>query len=165
MHLSVSASEPQHGLDSPMTTEIRFSSDPLLIPGICNAAANFAIDPHTGGEPKLTLVLRELLRNAVEHGNQRDKSRSVLCRLTRLGTRVIEIAITDEGAGFDLDAVNYQLPDTPQGSSNCGLRLVNALSDDLRIEDGGKTVVCRVSLDGDTAQEQRTTSANNPTKE
>lgn len=165
MQLSVSASEPPSGRDTPLTTEIRFSSDPLLIPGICSAAANFATLPESGGQPRLTMVLRELLRNAVEHGNQRDKSRTVLCRLRRLGTRVIEIVVTDEGAGFDPNAVNYRLPDALQESSRCGLRLVNALSDDLRFEDGGKTVICRVSLDGNTAPDDQRTSVNNPTKE
>ena len=165
MQLSVSASEPQCGIDTPVTTEIRFSSDPLLVPGICSAAANFATLPELGGQPKLTLVLKELLSNAVDHGNQRDSSRSVLCRLTRLGIRVIEIMITDEGAGFDLSAVNYRLPDAPQESSRCGLRLVNALSSDLHFEDGGKTVICRVSLDGDMVPDEQTTSTNNPSKE
>ena len=165
MQLSVSPCEPQDGLAYPLTTEIRFSSDPLLVPGICSAAANFAADQDSGGQPKLALVLRELLRNAVEHGNRRDSSRTVKCRITRLGTRAVEIVVTDEGTGFDSDAVDYQLPDTPQDSSHCGLRLVHALSNELRFEDGGKTVVCRVSLDGDTVSDEQSTPANNPTKE
>lgn len=164
MHVSVSQFEPPYGLDTPLTTEIRFSSDLLLIPGICNAAANFAANPQSGGQPKLILVLRELLRNAVEHGNQHDASRTVLCRLMRLGARVVEIIVTDEGSGFDSVAANFQLPNTPQDNSHCGLRLVYALSDDLRFEDGGKTVVCRVSLDGATLAEEPTTP-NNPNKE
>jgi len=157
MDISVSTLEPQNGLETPFTTEIRFSSDPLLVPGICNAAASFAGNLLSGDHPKLMLVLRELLRNAVEHGNGRDTSRTVLCRLSRqLGTRVIEIAVTDEGTGFDFAATNYQLPGVPQANSHCGLRLVYALSDDLRFEDGGRTVVCHVSLDGDTPAGERT---------
>jgi anti-sigma regulatory factor (Ser/Thr protein kinase) len=125
--------------------ELRFSSLRELVPGICLASATFAAGPGGGEMPKVTLVLRELLGNAIEHGNHNDPRRGVVCRVTRTGPQSVELSVTDEGSGFTADAVDLQFLDAPVDSGRGGLRLVNALSDSLRFELGGRRVVCQVS--------------------
>jgi len=95
--------------------------------------------------PKVNLVLRELLGNAIEHGNRNDPRRGVVCRVTRLSPHSVELSVTDEGLGFTADDVDLQFLDSPSDSSRGGLRLVNALSDSLRFELGGRRTVCQVS--------------------
>ena len=138
--------------------ELRFSSLRELVPGMCLACAAFAAGPGGGEMPKLTLVLRELLGNAIEHGNRNDCGRGVVCRVTRLGPRSVELSVTDEGAGFTADDVDLQFLDTPADSCRGGLRLVNALSDSLRFELGGRCTVCQISWDS----EDRHTSTTQP---
>lgn len=125
--------------------ELRFSSLRELVPGICLASSTFAAGPGGGEMPKVNLVLRELLGNAIEHGNRNDPRRGVVCRVTRLSPHSVELSVTDEGLGFTADDVDLQFLDSPVDSSRGGLRLVNALSDSLRFELGGRRTVCQVS--------------------
>lgn len=129
--------------------ELRFSSLRELVPGICLASSAFAAGPGGGEMPKVNLVLRELLGNAIEHGNHNDPRRSVVCRVTRISPQSVELSVTDEGLGFTADDVDLQFLDSPSDSSRGGLRLVNALSDSLRFELGGRRTVCQVSWNTD----------------
>ena len=59
-------------------------------------AAGFA----SRGEPRLKLVLIELLANAIEHGNRFDPEREVSVTVRRRGDR-LAVSICDQGPGFD----------------------------------------------------------------
>ncbi len=131
------------------SVELRFSSLRELVPGICLASSAFAAGPGGGEMPKVNLVLRELIGNAIEHGNRNDPRRGVVCRVTRLSPQSVELSVTDEGQGFTADDVDLRVLDCPSDSSRGGLRLVNALSDSLRFELGGRRTVCQVSWDSD----------------
>ena len=50
------------------------------------------------------LALEEALVNAIKHGNQMDRRKSICIRYRLLLDR-LEVQITDEGAGFDPDDV------------------------------------------------------------
>ena len=167
MHLTASDSATRHDDSGLPATTMRFNSDPVLLPGICSAAADFVAASRPSEVPKFTLVLRELLYNAIEHGNLHDASRSIVCEITKLGPECAEIAVTDEGAGFAAPDLGVQFPELPANSLHRGLRLVNALSSHLRFEEGGRRVVCRVSwsADDDPAPELQRRAADNPTKE
>lgn len=140
---------PAHPAPGCSSIELRFSSLRELVPGICLASATFAAGPGGGEMPKVTLVLRELLNNAIEHGNQGDPRRGVVCRITRLSPQSVEISVSDEGTGFMCEDVDLHFLDTPSDSCRGGLRLVNALSDVLRFELGGRRAICRVSWDSE----------------
>lgn len=129
--------------------ELRFSSLRELVPGICLASSAFAAGPGGGEMPKVNLVLRELIGNAIEHGNRNDPRRGVVCRVTRISPQSVELSVTDEGQGFTAEDVDLQILDSPSDSSRGGLRLVNALSDSLRFELGGRRTVCQVSWNSD----------------
>lgn len=51
-------------------------------------------------EFNLNFVIRELLNNAVEHGNQMQPHKQVMCRV-RYDEDVIIIEVTDEGEGLE----------------------------------------------------------------
>lgn len=131
------------------SVELRFSSLRELVPGICLASSAFAAGPGGGEMPKVNLVLRELIGNAIEHGNRNDPRRGVVCRVTRISPQSVELSVTDEGQGFTAEDVDLQILDSPADSSRGGLRLVNALSDSLRFELGGRRTVCQVSWTSD----------------
>ena len=145
MNLPAASTEPRIQDGAPQSVEIRFSSNPLLLAGICASAVDFVCGSHPGKPHEVAVVLRELLVNAVEHGNKHDLGKYVTCRVTRIGPHAAEIAVEDEGEGFDPTHVDLGYPASPAELSRNGLRIANALSCALSFEEGGRRVVCRLS--------------------
>ena len=94
--------------------------------------------------PRATLNLRvavgEALSNAILYGNQEDPKK--LVRVTAaLRPGVAEITITDEGPGFDPQAVlDPTRPENRDRSHGRGLFLLRSLSDDIRFNQRGNSV-------------------------
>lgn len=124
---------------------IRFSSYRELLPGICQASAAFARGTAGGESAKLVMILRELLDNAIEYGSRNNPAHEIACTITRIAPDSVDVAVSDEGEGFQSESLDLRSLVAPTDSRRGGLRLVNALSDSIRFEDGGRTVVCRVS--------------------
>ncbi len=133
--------------------EIRFSSLRELLPGICQLASSLATGSSTVNSPKLAIVLRELLMNAIEHGNHNEPGRVVALRVNRIGGQCVEIAIEDQGAGFRFDDIDVRPLDAPTDCCDGGLRLVSALSDSMSFDEEGRRVVCRLSWDPELRSE------------
>jgi serine/threonine-protein kinase RsbW len=95
----------------------------------------------TGEEPAVELALREALNNAVVHGNRLDAQKliHVRCRCA-VGTG-ISITVSDQGAGFDLNAVPNPLSVanlmTEHGR---GIHLMKLLMDEVLFERQGAEV-------------------------
>lgn len=81
----------------------------------------------------INFVLRELLNNAVEHGNAFMMNKKVTCHI-HYDNKVIEISVNDEGPGF-APSVNEvtKINDTGQQRSR-GLWLIQQLGLSLDIE-------------------------------
>jgi anti-sigma regulatory factor (Ser/Thr protein kinase) len=95
----------------------------------------------------LLLVIRELLINAIVHGNESNPSRIALVRVAKSGG-FYEVQVDDEGNGFDYDSLELGLPEYPQNLAGRGLVLVHALSERLIFERGGRRVRAIVHPDG-----------------
>jgi anti-sigma regulatory factor (Ser/Thr protein kinase) len=97
----------------------------------------------------LLLVVRELLINAIVHGNESKASRMTLVRVARRG-EAFEVQVDDEGEGFDYETLDLDLPDDPQSleGRGRGLVLVHELSEALVFERGGRRVQAIVYPDG-----------------
>ncbi len=145
MGLRVTSMTPEARDTAPHSVEVRFSSDSSLLAGICSSMADYACRGRQKNAHELMVVLRELLTNAVEHGNKHDPCKPVICRVTRLGAHAAEIAVEDEGDGFDPAQVDLGCPASPADLSRNGLRIANALSSALWFEEGGRRTVCRLS--------------------
>lgn len=94
----------------------------------------------------IKLVLRELLINAVEHGNTKIPSKTVKCSVKMAAPALCETYVEDEGAGFDWRKVDLQLPDTPDKLRKRGFPLVNAIADKIEFNERGNAVKAFVSL-------------------
>jgi serine/threonine-protein kinase RsbW len=100
-----------------------------------------------GSEIELEVALVEAVANAVIHGNRKDPQKRVYvtCRCSMDGE--VLLTIRDEGQGFDIHAV----PD-PLTEENLllthgrGIRLMQALMDEVEFEQGGKVVRMRKRL-------------------
>lgn len=98
-------------------------------------------------------VLRELLINAIEHGNRQDSSRKVFLTLELLKNQRIKITVNDEGEGFDPALVNMDPPkDTTQKRSR-GYGIINSFSDEIVFGKQGNPVTVYVSIPRETEME------------
>ncbi len=98
------------------------------------------------GAFELTIVLRELLVNAVEHGNQRDAGLKVTGSVERLEGPRYRIAVEDEGAGFDHRGLDMALPEDPKHVQDRGYTLINALTDQLEFSEKGNRITAVLTL-------------------
>jgi serine/threonine-protein kinase RsbW len=93
---------------------------------------------------KLSMAVREVLINALEHGNRGDLNKPIGLGFSLLNDRLV-VEVHDEGRGFDIS----QVPDPRQDecllkTSGRGLFLVRCFADDLRVKagnNGGATVL------------------------
>jgi serine/threonine-protein kinase RsbW len=100
-----------------------------------------------GSEIEIEVALLEAVANAVIHGNRNDPQKRVhvTCRCSM--DEEVLFTIRDEGEGFDIHAV----PD-PSTEENLlrthgrGIRLMQALMDEVGFEQGGKVVRMRKRL-------------------
>lgn len=89
------------------------------------------------------MAVREVMVNAVVHGNRYNKKKRVHLGIDSSPT-ALTVSIGDEGAGFDFDALPDPLsPENLLRQSGRGLLLVRAFMDDFQVQPrpGGGTEV------------------------
>jgi serine/threonine-protein kinase RsbW len=90
----------------------------------------------TKARARIGLAVREIVANAVIHGNRYDVSKKVLLEVRRSETQMA-IVVSDEGSGFDPNRVAD--PVSPEGlfrSSGRGLLLARTLMDEIHVGAG-----------------------------
>jgi anti-sigma regulatory factor (Ser/Thr protein kinase) len=89
-------------------------------------------------ELEIDLALQEALANAIRHGCQGDRTKSIQCCVTYDAGDVL-IVVRDPGPGFDVTAVANPLDETNLLKGNGrGIFLINQLMEDVRFADGGR---------------------------
>lgn len=127
-------------VEEPQKLVIRMSSDLSLLPQATRQCVAFLRGLGLGACPDVALVSRELLCNAIRHGNQNRQDKSVLLKVRRLNQRQVELEVEDEGTGFDHTHLNLDLPEDPRWLHHRGLAVVNTLAKGLRFNDTGNRV-------------------------
>lgn len=94
----------------------------------------------------LILILRELLINAVKHGNQNIPERIVMCRIEKLEESRFKIEVEDEGSGFDYGHLEMGLPKDPLHIKKRGYALINSLSDQIKFSSKGNRIIIYITL-------------------
>ncbi|EKD25796.1 MAG: Anti-sigma-factor antagonist [uncultured bacterium] len=97
-------------------------------------------------ETSLSFVLRELLMNAIEHGNGSDIKKAFICKLERLSATRYALTVSDEGNGFDTDKVLNMPPADPANPRNRGYSIINAYSDEVLFSNRGSKITAFISL-------------------
>ena len=97
------------------------------------------------------LAVREAVGNAIRHGNRQQGGSTVTLRVT-LRDALLEIAVRDEGTGFDPGAVPDPLaPENLLKPSGRGIFLMEKAMDEVSFHfepDGGTLVTMRRRLEG-----------------
>jgi serine/threonine-protein kinase RsbW len=100
-----------------------------------------------GSDIELEVALLEAVANAVIHGNRKDPHKRVYvsCRCSMDGE--VLLTIRDEGQGFDIHAIPDPLTEENLlRTHGRGIRLMQALMDEVDFEQGGKVVCMRKRL-------------------
>lgn len=93
------------------------------------------------------LALRELLVNAIEHGNQANENLMVHTAIERLAPERFRIEVRDEGQGFVLDKQKFATMPGAKEIRSRGLAIVHSLCDDVTSVPAKATVIALVTMD------------------
>jgi serine/threonine-protein kinase RsbW len=92
------------------------------------------------GQDYIALAAREIIINAIKHGNRFHPAKHFTIQLSRTPTSFV-IEVTDQGDGFQLENVpDPHLPENLHRRSGRGLNLALAIMDEFALENGGTRV-------------------------
>jgi serine/threonine-protein kinase RsbW len=112
---------------------------------IDNAKENFEINDDIYGN--IMISVTECISNAIIHGNQNDKDKFVHLEL-QMDKGQLKFTIQDEGEGFDFSSLpDPTAPENIEKPGGRGIFLIRNLSDEIRFENGGKTIVLSFYID------------------
>ena len=124
----------------------QISSETSLVDKILKETERFVDRVNTENRSGLMIVLRELLLNALIHGNKNVAERHIKCRIEKLEKARLRIEVEDEGSGFDYRNLDMRLPENPRHLKRRGYILINALSDRIEFNSRGNCITAYVML-------------------
>ena len=86
------------------------------------------------------VIVRELLNNAVKHGNHEIAEKTVTCNIEYLGARRFKIVVEDQGNGFNYGNINMDLPKNVGQVKRKGYALINAFSKRIEFNEKGNRI-------------------------
>lgn len=89
----------------------------------------------------IKLLLREILNNAVEHGNKKDKKKSIDLSCQKIEDNYFRFTVQDEGKGYDTDKIDYEMTGSPEEERSRGLPLISSLSEKIQFNDTGNEII------------------------
>jgi len=105
---------------------------------IDNAKEKFSINDDIYGN--IMIAVTESVNNAIKHGNNFNKHKSVSLSLF-LDDQMIRFIIRDEGAGFDFSSLpDPTAPENLEEPGGRGIFLMRHLSDEVRFTEEGSVV-------------------------
>lgn len=119
-------------------------SDMELVQEVLQRADEFARRHGVPDDSKTNIVLRELLANAIFHGNRNDRSLNVEGRIEHMGKQTMRIIVEDRGKGFDYSGLEIAIPDDPRHIQNRGYALISNLCKSLDFNERGNRVTAVV---------------------
>lgn len=125
---------------------VKTSSQLENIDRIVDEVSHFVASMGGYNTASLIQVVRELVLNAMEHGNKNSIEKSVEVEVTQLEQNRISLKVTDEGEGIssELFPVKKELDSGSERSR--GLVLINSLVDEFKIGDNPCTLLVYMTL-------------------
>ena len=110
------------------------------------AVQSFLDTAERRNEYVLVLTFRELVNNAVEHGNKNQPDKTAKAVLERLEPGRFRLTVEDEGEGFDHEAMDLRMPSPADQMGRRGLPLVHSLVEEMKFNETGAQVSVLVTL-------------------
>ena len=130
--------------------EFKLSSEIKMVNKIIKEVRSFLQNYAVEEDGNIILILRELINNAIEHGNKKEKDLIVSVSITHLSDKRFKIVVEDEGDGFDYNSVNYRMSDDPTQIRNRGLCLINSFADEIEFNEYGNMITVYVAASEST---------------
>jgi len=130
--------------------EYKFSSEIKMVNKIIKEVRSYLESYDVDEYANIILILRELINNAIEHGNKQKKDRIVSVNISLLDDKRFKIVVSDEGDGFDYNNINYRMSDDPTQIRNRGLCLVNSFADEMEFNSYGNMITVYVTASEST---------------
>ena len=127
-----------------------FSSDVKYTDRIIEDSIDFLKSNDIETHNDFKIVVRELVINGIEHGNNSDNSKTVKCKISKIGNLRFNIEVEDEGDGFDYSTLDFKMPEDPSQHRNRGIPLVNTLADQIEFNDKGNIIDAIFSFHNET---------------
>jgi len=127
------------------------SSEMRLVDRVIRESAEFLKQLGIDECKDIKLVLRELLINAIEHGNLNIIERPIDCRVEHIAARRFKVVVEDAGEGFDSRKLDLSPPQNPRQVRNRGYVLVNAMADEIEFNDKGNRITAYLTIPQETS--------------
>lgn len=120
--------------------QITVTSEYNLVDRIIHECRDFLYRYNVTQQSNVNLLIRELVINAIEHGNKCKKDKKIEVKLESIRNNMFKLAVEDEGDGFNYTQLSFDLPENPQQTRNRGFALINLFSDKIDFNDKGNQV-------------------------
>ncbi|KPA17954.1 Anti-sigma-factor antagonist [Candidatus Magnetomorum sp. HK-1] len=130
--------------------KFKISSEVKMINKTIKEIRNYLNEYDVEEDGNIVLILRELINNAIEHGNNNNSELTISISISHLKDQRFKIVVEDEGKGFDYYSVNYRVSEDPTQIRNRGLSLVNSFSDEIDFNDIGNMITVYVTAKSET---------------
>jgi len=94
----------------------------------------------------IILIIRELLINAIEHGNENKLEKEITSRIEYIGRGRFKITVEDEGAGFEYNRLDLTFSKHKDEGRRCGFPLIYALADMIKFNEEGNKVTAYITV-------------------
>lgn len=115
-------------------------SDVKRIHGTVREVERFLDAHETRNTWKISIVLWELLSNAIVHGNANNPERAVKCRVACNANDIITVEVEDEGMGFDYPHMEQPLSLSPRRYRKRGYILIRSICNGITFNENGNHV-------------------------
>ena len=86
------------------------------------------------------MIVRELLNNALRHGNHEIAEKVITLSIEYLGARQFKIVVEDQGNGFNYRNITMDLPENTEHVKRKGYVLINAFSKRIEFNEKGNRI-------------------------
>ncbi len=124
----------------------KLSAQPLYMGRVAFVAVEFIKEYGINDYLGAIVVIRELLSNAIHHGNRNTTEGEVSLQVKYLENNCFQIVVEDSGNGFDYDSINRSLPEDPLRAPSRGYPLIHNISDRVEFNDKGNRITAYLSL-------------------
>lgn len=125
---------------------IKTSSQLENIDRVVDEVAHFVASMGAYNSASLIQVVRELLLNAMEHGNKNSIEKSVEVEVTQLDKNRISLQVKDEGEGISSELFPVKKELDSESERSRGLALINSLVDEFRVADDSRSLIVYMTL-------------------
>lgn len=109
-------------------------------------AEEYLKDCGSESRARVAVVLRELLANAITHGNRGLRDRHVYCEVRREPEDTVVVVVEDEGEGFDYHGLDTTVPEDARGVLRRGYLLIRSIASTVEFNPRGNRVTVRIAV-------------------